>query len=207
MDISLVFSFLGAAILLSLLPGPDFILVLTESITKGKKFGIPIALGLSSGVIVHTLLIATGLSIFVQKSETIFTIIKIFGAVYLFYLAYLAFREKSKKIDISHDLLENEFSFFGLLKTGFLANVLNPKVTLFFIALLPQFVDKDGSFSYTFQLILLGFVFMLQSFLVFAAVSILAEKLASFITSAKFWNNIKWIKIIVLLGLGIFLLF
>lgn len=207
MDISLLFSFLGAAILLTLLPGPDFILVLTESIIKGKKIGLPIALGLSLGAIVHTLLIATGLSIFVQKSETIFTIIKIFGAVYLFYLAYLAFQEKSKKIDISHDLLENEFSFLGLLKTGFLANALNPKVTLFFIALLPQFVDKNGSFSYTFQLILLGFVFMLQSFLVFAAVSILAEKLASFITSAKFWNNIKWIKIIVLLGLGIFLLF
>lgn len=206
MDTSVLISFLGASVLLTILPGPDFILVLTESITKGKKHGIPIALGLSLGVIIHTLLTTTGLSILVQKSNTIFTLIKILGAVYLFYLAYLSFHEKNQKIDFGNDFSEKKISFFKLLKRGFLANVLNPKVTLFFVALLPQFIDKNGTWNYTIQLLVLGFSFMVQSFLVFAIVTILAEKLANFITSEKFWNNIKWIKMMILIGLGVFLL-
>ena len=95
MDIELLISFLLASITLSLIPGPDNVFVLTESITKGKRNGIIISAGLASGIIVHTIVIATGLSILVQQSPYVFNGIKIFGAIYLLYLAYLAYKEEN----------------------------------------------------------------------------------------------------------------
>ena len=94
MDLELLISFLLASITLSLMPGPDNVFVLTESITKGKRNGIIISAGLASGIIVHTIVIATGLSVIVQQSPYVFNAIKIFGSIYLLYLAYLTYKEK-----------------------------------------------------------------------------------------------------------------
>lgn len=97
MEIQLLVSFLCASVLLSLMPGPDNIFVLTESITKGKNNGIAISFGMSLGVLVHTTAAATGLSIIIQKSAMAFSIIKLVGAAYLFYLAFLSFNEKKER--------------------------------------------------------------------------------------------------------------
>jgi threonine/homoserine/homoserine lactone efflux protein len=94
MEVQLIISFLTASLLLSIIPGPDNIFVLTESITKGKKNGIAISLGLAMGVLVHTAAAATGLSIIIQKSAMAFSIIKYIGAAYLFYLAFMSLKEK-----------------------------------------------------------------------------------------------------------------
>ena len=207
MDIELLISFLLASITLSLMPGPDNVFVLTESITKGKRNGIIISAGLASGIIVHTIVIATGLSILVQQSPYVLNGIKIFGAIYLLYLAYLTYKEETSTVSISNQTngLEIKEKWFPLYKKGFIMNVLNPKVTLFFIAFLPQFVSKDG-LPFSVQIIFLGIVFMIQAFLVFSIISIVSGKLRKFLNSSVFWKKVKWIKIAVLILLAGFLL-
>ena len=102
MQIELILSFLLASVLLTFMPGPDNIFVLTESITKGQKNGIAISIGLCSGVLIHTLAAATGLSIVIQKSALAFSIIKYLGAAYLFYLAYIKIAKGKNTINFPH---------------------------------------------------------------------------------------------------------
>ena len=208
MNIDLLISFLLASITLSLMPGPDNIFVLTESITKGKRNGIITSAGLASGIIVHTSIIAVGLSILIQQSPSVFIGIKIFGAIYLLYLAYLTYKEKPTTVNVikqSKDLNTTE-KWLPLYRKGFIMNVLNPKVTLFFIAFLPQFVSKDG-LPFSIQIIILGIIFMLQAFLVFSLIAIIAEKLRQNLNSSFFWKKVKWIKMIILILLAGFLVF
>lgn len=202
MELGIILSFLGASVILSLMPGPDNIFVLTESLTKGQKNGIAISLGLGSGVLVHTLAAATGLSLIVQKSAIAFSIIKYAGAVYLLYLAYQAFKEKKPTLNLKpdNDIKKNKFRF--LVRKGFLMNILNPKVSLFFIAFLPQFITHDG-YNITTQMILLGLIFMVQAIVIFSLVAILSGRLTIYVNNPKFWKITKWSKISILSLLGI----
>ncbi|MCK5775103.1 MAG: LysE family translocator [Bacteroidales bacterium] len=207
MDIELLISFLLASITLSLMPGPDNVFVLTESITKGKRNGIIISAGLASGIIIHTIVIATGLSILVQQSPYVFTGIKIFGAIYLLYLAYLTYKEGTNMASVSNQSsgIEKKEKWFPLYKKGFIMNVLNPKVTLFFIAFLPQFVSKNG-LPFSVQIFFLGIIFMIQAFLVFSIIAIVSEKLRQYLNSSVFWTKVKWVKMAILILLAGFLL-
>ena len=201
MELNLVLSFLGASILLTIMPGPDNIFVLTESLTKGQRNGIGISLGLVSGILIHTLAAATGVSIIIQQSAMAFSIIKYFGAAYLFYLAYQAMKEKKQNVEIGK-VEKSEKSFIQLFRTGFLMNVLNPKVSLFFIALLPQFVSKS-EMNITLQMIILGIIFMIQALIFFVLLSILSGKFSRYLNSSKFWKYTKWSKVGVLSFLGL----
>lgn len=201
MELNLVLSFLGASILLTIMPGPDNIFVLTESLTKGQRNGIAISLGLVSGILVHTLAAATGISIVIQQSAIAFSVIKYFGAAYLFYLAYQAMKDKRSNVEIGAKE-KSEKSFFQLVRTGFLMNVLNPKVALFFIALLPQFVSKS-EMNVTLQMIILGLIFMTQALIIFSLLSILSGKFSKYLNDAKFWKYTKWSKVSVLSLLGL----
>ncbi len=206
MNVQLLISFIGAATLLALMPGPDNIFVLTESITKGRRNGIALATGLNSGVLIHTLAATTGLSLILQKSAMAFQIVKYAGAAYLFYLAFLTIKEKKNKAN--HELKKDstdQFDFWKLFKKGFLMNVLNPKVSLFFIAFLPQFIDPNG-FNITVQMIILGIIFMLNGFMIFSTIAILSGWLAPFLNNDRFWNITKYVKTTVLGGLGLTLL-
>lgn len=205
MDIFLILSFLTASILLTLLPGPDILYVLTESTINGSKTGISIALGLVTGVLIHTALAATGLSIIIYQSEFAFRFVKSAGAAYLFYLAYQAYKEKHVEISISGEKSNSIFRFIPLYKKGFLMNVLNPKVSIFFIAFLPKFVSKEG-FLPVYQMLLLGVLFMLQAIIIFSLVSLLAGQLTKYLENPKFWELSKWIKFFILLGIGISLI-
>lgn len=212
MNIELIISFAVTSIVLALMPGPDNVFVLTESITKGRRDGIALSAGLSSGVIIHTALIATGLSVLIQQSETLFLAIKIAGACYLLFLVYQTYQSEETGLqdptnESSHASTVEKASLFTLFKKGFIMNVLNPKVTLFFIAFLPQFVSENGSISFELQILLLGFIFMLTGFLVFSSIAILADRLSRFLTSQVFWKNVKWVKMIVLTCLALFLFF
>lgn len=204
MELNLVLSFLTASFLLALMPGPDNIFVLTESITKGKRNGIAISIGLCSGVIIHTLAAATGLSLIIQNSAIAFQIIKYLGAAYLLYLAFLTLKEKKSEITFSKE--KGEFNFWKLVRQGFLMNVLNPKVSLFFIAFLPQFVSTNG-FNITLQMIILGVIFMAISLFTFVMISIMSGQLSSYLNNDKFWKYTKYGKALVLGFLGIALAF
>ena len=202
MELGLILSFIGASVILSIMPGPDNIFVLTESLTKGQRNGIAISIGLSLGVLIHTIAAATGLSIIIQKSAIAFSIIKYFGAAYLFYLAFRALKEKKPVINLSLASIEKSTQFSVLIKKGFLMNVLNPKVSLFFIAFLPQFTTLGG-INITIQMIILGLIFMLQALLVFSLISILSSNLTKYVNNPKFWKITKWSKISVLSILGL----
>ena len=196
--------FLLASIALTLSPGPDILYVLTQSISNGKKYGIATALGLVSGILVHTTLIALGVSAVIKESEIIFTVIKIFGACYLLWIAYQVYKAPAS-ITLNTSAKPQK-SILALVKQGFIMNVLNPKVTLFFLAFFPGFIDEKAG-SVTQQIYMLGFLFMLQAFLIFATVSILADKLTGFIRqNEKFAVFLKWLQIIVFVGIAVLIL-
>lgn len=132
-------AFVLACILLNLTPGNDTIFILTRSIGQGKKAGVISALGIGTGNIVHTMLAAFGLSLIITQSIVLFTAIKYAGAVYLIYIGYKMITEKAS---LQTDLIPTHaVDYTTIYRDGVITNVLNPKVALFFMAFLPQFID------------------------------------------------------------------
>ncbi|HAQ70209.1 MAG TPA: lysine transporter LysE [Flavobacteriales bacterium] len=204
MELSLVLGFITATLALALMPGPDNIYVLTESVSKGWRQGVGITAGLMSGVIIHTTLVATGVSLILIESDTAFDFLKYLGAAYLLYLAYGAFNEKPMDVHMKGQAKTEPF--LVIFKRGFLMNVLNPKVSIFFIALLPQFVSSPG-FSPMYQMMILGFIFMLVSFVVFSSIALISGRTARLIEHKAFWTTTKWVKVVLLISLTLLLVF
>ena len=204
MNYEIILSFIGASMLLTIMPGPDIIYVLVQSMTNGKKYGIATSLGLVSGIIIHTTLVAFGVSALIKQSENIFFAIKLFGAIYLLYLAYLTF--KSDEELVLNEKADRK-SLINLFKQGFFMNVLNPKVSIFFLAFFPGFIYSSTQ-STTIQFYVLGGLFMLQALIIFSLVSLLSGNFASYLkTNPTFNSKIKWFKILVFAGIAIFILF
>lgn len=199
-----IIPFFTASILLTLSPGPDIIYVLVQSITYGKNAGIYTTLGLVTGIIIHTTLVAFGISALINQSEIIFFIIKILGALYLFYLAFKVYRSPAEIAIFTDD--NKRRPDFNLFKKGFLMNVLNPKVTIFFLAFFPGFLwEPEG--NTVLQFYILGFLFMLQAFLIFSSVALLAGRISMFLQeNPSSGIYLKWVQIIVFVGIGILIL-
>lgn len=164
--------FLIASILLTLSPGPDILYVLITGLSRGVKPGLLLSFGLVSGILLHTSLVAFGVSAIIKSSEILFFGIKLAGALYLLYLAYKIFKQPAH---ISIEPTETQKKSTNFVKQGFLMNVLNPKVTLFFMAFLPQFLWNKSS-DYIFQFYSLGIIFMAQAFLIFALIAIFSNR-------------------------------
>lgn len=197
--------FLTASILLTLSPGPDIIYVLVQGMTNGKKHGIVTALGLVSGIIIHTSLVAFGVSAIIKQSENLFLLIKILGAAYLFYLAWQVYKSEAA-ISLKEGANLPKKKFASLFKKGFLMNVLNPKVAIFFLAFFPGFL-WDPNANTLLQFYILGFLFMLQAFLIFSAVAILAGKISIYLRRHPNSGLVfKWVQVIVFVGIGVFIL-
>ena len=184
MEAGNIFYFLTASILLTLAPGPDILYLLTKSLSSGAKCGIILAAGLVSGIIFHTFLVTVGVAAFIKSSTTAMTLLKIFGAAYLLFLAFNAFKagRRGEKISIKNS--DAQSKLFGLYKRGILMNVLNPKVLLFFLAFLPQFVNFNRGGA-SFQIIFLGIVFAIQAFVIFSGIAIFAGKVRNLILQKK----------------------
>lgn len=196
--------FLLASIALTLSPGPDIIYVLTQSISNGKKYGIATAAGLVSGILVHTTLIALGISALIQQSEALFLGIKITGASYLLWIAYQVYKAPDTIELSTHQ--NTKKSLFSLVKQGFIMNVLNPKVTLFFLAFFPGFIDEQAG-NVTQQIYVLGLVFIVQAFVIFTIVSIIADQLTVLIRNNKtFAVFLKWFQIVSFVGIAVMIL-
>jgi threonine/homoserine/homoserine lactone efflux protein len=199
-------SFILASVALTLLPGPDLVFVIIQSVSNGAKVGFSISIGLVSGLIVHTTLAATGLSIVISQSEWAMKGIQYAGAAYLFYLAFQAAKSKSSPISTKGDAQVSS-SFWKRWKVGFFMNVLNPKVSLFFIAFFPQFILPESDLSVANQMVFLGGIFMIQAIFIFGIVCLLAAKLTPFLRSDRFWQYTKWanVSVMTILGLGLLL--
>ncbi|MCJ7757448.1 MAG: LysE family translocator [Gillisia sp.] len=196
--------FLTASMLLTISPGPDIVYVLVQSMANGKKAGIITTLGLVSGIMVHTTLVAFGVSAIIKESETIFMLIKIFGALYLFFLAYKVFRSgKSFSLGSEEVPINNNNRLF---MRGFIMNVLNPKVTIFFLAFFPGFLWAPEEDT-VFQFYTLGLLFMLQAFIIFGLVALLAGNISGFLKNHPSSGVVlKWVQIVVFVGIGVFIL-
>lgn len=198
-----VIPFLIASILLTISPGPDIIYVLVQSISNGRKAGIVTALGLVTGIIVHTTLVAFGVSALIKESDILFLIIKIFGACYLFFLAYKIYRSEAGIAVTSKD---NILKGGALFQRGFIMNVLNPKVTIFFLAFFPGFLwEPEG--NTVLQFYLLGGLFFIQALVIFTLVSIFAGSISKYITAnSRSAFYLKWLQVLVFIGIGILIL-
>ncbi len=177
MDISQTACFLGASVLLTIAPGPDNIFVVTQGITRGRKAAVLTALGMISGISVHTTAAALGISAIFYSSALAFNAVKLAGAAYLLFLAWKSIRGHTH-IRLSGSC--GEISGFALYRRGFIMNVLNPKVALFFLAFLPQFVSR-GSVNVALEMILLGLIFMLQGLIIFTAIGLLSGSIGNYL--------------------------
>jgi RhtB (resistance to homoserine/threonine) family protein len=151
-------TFLITGILLNLTPGNDTIFILTQSIGQGRKAGIVSSLGIATGSVLHTLLAAFGLSLIIAKSILLFNIIKYAGAAYLLYMGYKMLTEKSR-LNTDNIALNTSINYSKIYRDGIFTNLLNPKVALFFIAFLPQFIDPSTK-STVLPFLMLGLTFI-----------------------------------------------
>ena len=161
--------FIIASATLAVIPGPDILFVITQGITYGKKPAIMTATGLATGCIFHTTLAALGVSVIFQQSKIAFTTLKIAGALYLLYLAYCALKADNQL------RINSENTSVSGFKKGILMNILNPKVIIFFLAFLPQFVSPETK-HFALDMIMLGIIFAFISWTVFVICSVLSAQ-------------------------------
>lgn len=200
----ILISFILAVSILAISPGPDNIFVLMQSVVHGKKYGLATIIGLMTGCIVHTTFVAVGISTIIKENNTIFLVIKILGAVYLLYLAYKVITGGSE-ISMSTEKIDKKTPF-QLFKIGFIMNVLNPKVTLFFLALFPGFLFSK-ILPISLQFYILGALFILVSFVVFSLIAILGGTISEKIKTSKnigVW--LQWMQVFVFIGIAVFIL-
>ncbi|MGE0355982.1 MAG: LysE family translocator [Burkholderiales bacterium] len=160
--------FLAASALLTIAPGPDIVYVLTRGVSQGRKAGLAAALGFATGCIFHTLLAALGVAALIRSSELAFNAVRWAGAAYLVWIGIQALRHRS-----SFSLAGGEGSkaLLAIYRQSVVGNALNPKVTLFFLSFLPQFVDASSG-GVAWQMALLGAIFMVQTAVIFGAVAL-----------------------------------
>ncbi len=199
MGISGLISFVAVSMLLTISPGPDILYVITQSTTSGKRAGIATAMGLCTGLLVHTAAAAFGVSEILRQSAVAFSILKYAGAAYLFYLAWKALAENR---DSQIDPPPVKKSKKSLYRQGILMNILNAKVALSFLAFLPQFVNTNSG-SISAQMVILGLLFIIQAIVIFTLVAVFAgifgDKLAKNQKLAKRINYIKG-SVFILIG-------
>ncbi len=205
MDNEILGGFILATAVLGVSPGPDNIFVLVQSLTHGVKYGLATVAGLMVGCLVHTTLLALGVSALIKENETIFFGVKLFGAAYLLFLSYKVLKSDGN-IDIGKSNRKKE-SILKLFKTGFLMNVLNPKVTIFFLAFFPGFLFSN-TLSTPVQFYILGFVFIGVSSLVFGTFALMAGYISSYLRkNPKAGLFLKWMQIVVFVTIAVYLLF
>ena len=204
MNYEILWAFSLATASLAIFPGPDNIYVLTQSIVHGKKYGLATNAGLITGCLVHTTLLAFGVSALISLNPMLFYSIKIFGALYLFYLGFRVLRAPAG-LHLETDKVRKK-SLGQLYRQGFIMNVLNPKVTIFFLAFFPGFLFSD-TLGTTLQFYVLGFLFMIISFSIFALIAVLAGSISGYLqTHPGAPRFLKWFQVAVFFGIGLYLL-
>lgn len=191
--------FFGIAVVLGLTPGPDNIFVLLQSAMRGPRAGMVVVLGLCTGLLVHTAAVAFGLAALFATSQVAFAALKIAGALYLAYLAWQAFRAPMGK------MAEGGGGNVGtghMYRRGVVMNLTNPKVVIFFLAFLPQFVAADRG-HIALQIMVLGVVFIIATLLVFSVIAYFSAMFGTLLLrSARAQRALNRFAGVVFLGLA-----
>ena len=192
--------FFIASVLLALAPGPDNIFVLTQSALRGKSAGIAVMFGLCTGLVGHSCAVAFGVAVIFQTSALAFSILKYVGAAYLLYLAWGAFRASAEKIESKPN---GSLNHWKLYRRGIIMNITNPKVSLFFLAFLPQFADPTRGPVWL-QILLLGGLFIAATILIFGSIALLAGTLGEWLNrSTRVQKILNWVAGTVFVGLAL----
>ena len=203
LSIETIIAFVAASVVLSLVPGPDNIFVMSHSALKGWRVGFYITLGLCTGLLGHTVLVAIGVSVIFQTSAIAFNGLKIIGACYLLYLAWLSIQNKELNLGGTDKNSTNRSYYF----TGVIMNLTNPKVALFFLVFLPQFVNTSND-NVTIQIFILGLLFIFSALCVFTSIAYLASFLENFLKKSKTVDkNLNILAALVYFALAINLFF
>ena len=192
--------FLVASALLTIAPGPDIVYVLTRGIAQGRRAGFAAALGFATGVVFHTALAALGIAALIRSSEFAFSLVRYAGAAYLVYLGIRTLMSRSG-FELNKD--NSSIALWTVYKQSVIGNVLNPKVTLFFLSFLPQFINVNAG-HVELQMVLLGVLFMLQTVLIFGAVAffsgVIGDKLR---TNSSVADRLNVFAGVIFIALGI----
>ena len=193
-------AFFLASALLAIAPGPDNVFVLTQSALHGKLSGLVVVFGLCTGLLFHTTAVAFGVAVIFQASTLAFTILKVIGASYLVYLAWQIFRASPEQISMQSD---QQKSLGTLYRRGIIMNLTNPKVSIFFLAFLPQFADPvRGPISL--QMISLGGIFIIATILVFGAIALIGGTLGEWLNRSESAQRImNWTAGTIFIGLAL----
>ncbi len=196
--------FVAASWALIIAPGPDVLYVITRGVSQGRKAGLFSAMGITLGTLVHTLSATFGLAILLHTSALAFLVVKYVGAVYLVYLGLKALKDKSRFTLIEP---EKSMDFRSIFWQGVLSNVLNPKVALFFLVFLPQFVNPDSG-HITLQMMELGLIFSLFGVMFLSVLAIFAGSIGNWLAQrAGVAGILHWLTGVILIGLGLRLAF
>ena len=188
--------FLISSLVLTLMPGPDILFVINQSLIN-KKSGLIISIGLCSGLVIHTLILVFGLSVYIESNKDLVLYLKYFGTLYLFYLAYDELRSKDK--------LVQKNTINGLFLRGLYMNLINPKVLFFFIAYFPNFLFSE-TIPISLQFLILGSIFIAQALFIFFSVSVASNKLMKVLKIDTRSNMITYLKIFVFIIIGLLIL-
>lgn len=190
--------FLLATITLNLTPGPDILYIATRSVSQGRKADIVSALGISVGCIGHTIAAALGLSALIMISTLAYSILKYAGAAYLIYLGIQAIRTKNVFAAEGGDRGE---SLYLLFRTGAITNLLNPKVAIFFLSFLPQFMNPAESIAL--QALTLGSIFILSGTIIGIGVALLFGRAGLALMQKSWFDSFRrWFSGTVFIALG-----
>lgn len=194
--------FILAALILVISPGPNMIYLISKSITQGKKSGFISLAGVVCGFLFHIIMVSFGLTAVLLAVPLAYTVLKAMGTVYLLYLAYQAVKPKSRNIfdvdkNAAHDSPKKLFTI------GFLTNVLNPKVAVFYLSFFPQFIKPEYGSVFT-QSLELGVIQVLISFSINFIIVLTAARVALFFSNNPVWIKVqKWFMASVLTYLAI----
>ena len=189
------------SVLLSLAPGPDNIFVLTQSALYGRRSGLFITLGLCTGLLFHTAAVAFGVAAIMQTSTWAFTALKLSGAAYLSYLAWQAFNAPVARIDEPAQMISAAPA--RLYRRGIIMNITNPKVSIFFLAFLPQFTTPEAG-PIALQIVIFALVFLLSTLLVFSLIATLAAILGRWLArSDRVQKNLNRVAGLVFVALAL----
>ncbi len=196
-------SFFAASIMLALAPGPDNIFVLTHSVLNGRQAGLTVVIGLCTGLLVHTTLVALGVAAILQSAGWALTVLKTIGAAYLLYLAWQSLTATPLSLD---DASAHKPSFFWSYRRGVIMNISNPKVLIFFLAFLPQFVSPEAD-NMSQQILVLGGFFIVATILVFGAMALMAGHLSTLLRrSPQLQRHLNKLAAMVFIALALHLL-
>lgn len=202
---SILISFSIASFLLALAPGPDNFFVLTFSAKYGKTLGLFTVLGLVSGCLVHTTLVAFGVSTLIINNDFLFSLLMYIGAFYLLFIAFKVYKSDNSIKEL--DQANNQIGKFKVFVNGFLMNILNPKVLAFFLAFFPTFIFSE-SINPLIQFYILGGIFMIITLIVFSSIAIFSSLIYRNFKKYRFYTDLlKWLNIIVLISIAIIILF